>query len=398
MKKIKYIIMAMTGVLFASCMGSDYAEPASKQPEIKQTNVISIDSLKTIKEYSTAINGNSYKEITEDIQILATVTGNDAQGNFYNQISLQDKTGGILVRIGKGGLYGDLPVGQQILLNLKGLYIGGYGKQAQLGMLFEGSVGKIDRFTWPTLYGKVGNIDLNYKETLGEEFDVTKMSDADYIAKHAGRLMTIKNVSFQDANGKNVYAPKDGSATVQGGSVNRALNEYNSRNIVVRTSTFADFANAKLPSGKQNITGIFTRYNNTWQITLLSADDVQTANKYQGIDGTGEGTIESPYDIARALSLIAKGAHNPTEEVYITGIISDIKSISLQYKNADYYLSDDGKTDKQLMVFRGKYLNGADFTAEDQIKVGQKVTIVGKLKLYNTTPEVEQGNKIISIK
>ena len=65
MKKIKYIIMAMTGVLFASCMGSDYAEPASKQPEIKQTNVISIDSLKTIKEYSTAINGNSYKEITE---------------------------------------------------------------------------------------------------------------------------------------------------------------------------------------------------------------------------------------------------------------------------------------------------------------------------------------------
>ena len=203
--------MAMTGVLFASCMGSDYAEPASKQPEIKQTNVISIDSLITIKEYSTAINGNSYKEITEDIQILATVTGNDAQGNFYNQISLQDKTGGILVRIGKGGLYGDLPVGQQILLNLKGLYIGGYGKQAQLGTLFEGSVGKIDRFTWPTLYGKVGNIDLNYKETLGEEFDVTKMSDADYIAKHAGRLMTIKNVSFQDANGKNVYAPKDGS-------------------------------------------------------------------------------------------------------------------------------------------------------------------------------------------
>ena len=87
MKKIKYIIMAMTGVLFASCMGSDYAEPASKQPEIKQTNVISIDSLKTIKEYSTAINGNSYKEITEDIQILATVTGNDAQGNFYNQSS-----------------------------------------------------------------------------------------------------------------------------------------------------------------------------------------------------------------------------------------------------------------------------------------------------------------------
>ena len=69
-----------------------------------------------------------------------------------------------------------------------------------------------------------------------------------------------------------------------------------------------------------------------------------------------------------------------------------------KYGNAEYYISDDGKTTNQLQVFRGFYLDGAKFTSADQIKVGQKVTILGKLTSYNNAAEVNTGSKIISIK
>ena len=51
------------------------------------------------------------------------------------------------------------------------------------------------------------------------------------------------------------------------------------------------------------------------------------------------------------------------------------------------------------MVFRGYWLNGAKFTTAtaSQLTVGKTVVILGKLKDYNGTPEVDQRSKIISI-
>ena len=81
------------------------------------------------------------------------------------------------------------------------------------------------------------------------------------------------------------------------------------------------------------------------------------------------------------------------------GIISSVQEVSPQYGNTTYFISDDGKEDNQLEIYRGKYLDGADITEEnkDNIKVGKKVTVAGKLVLYNTTIEFTTGSKIVSI-
>ena len=55
-------------------------------------------------------------------------------GNIYNELAIQDKTGAIIISIGQSGLYGFLPIGTEILIDLKDLYIGNYGKQAQIGV------------------------------------------------------------------------------------------------------------------------------------------------------------------------------------------------------------------------------------------------------------------------
>ncbi len=115
------------------------------------------------------------------------------------------------------------------------------------------------------------------------------------------------------------------------------------------------------------------------------------------VEPTGEGTLASPYNVAKALAIIRAGTYT-TDEVYVSGIISQIDDIDTgNYGNSTYYISDDGKTSTQLEVFRGYSVNGEKFKAADEIKVGDKVVVLGKLTLYKETPEFAQGSKIVSL-
>lgn len=113
----------------------------------------------------------------------------------------------------------------------------------------------------------------------------------------------------------------------------------------------------------------------------------------------GDGTESNPYNAIAAnniASALASGA-STENEVYVAGIVSYVDDISAQYGNATYYISEDGTRTSEFEIFRGKYLNGESFTSEDQIKVGQKVLVLGKLINYNGTPEMATGSKLISI-
>lgn len=113
---------------------------------------------------------------------------------------------------------------------------------------------------------------------------------------------------------------------------------------------------------------------------------------------TGKGSASDPYTVAEAIAAIKAGA--PTYEVYLTGIISVVDFYSDQYKSLSYYISDDGKS-KDIQVYSGKGLNGADFTSKDDLKVGQKVTIKGIIKAFNKNGtdimEVDKNSTIIKI-
>lgn len=285
---IKYaLILCITG-LITSCMGSDYAAPQLDQNNlpygnntIQETQVTTIKKLKD--KYSSVISQSNYTQINEDIQIKGIVTGNDEQGNIYQEISLQDSTGALLVSIGAGGLHGYLPVGQEILVNLKGLYIGGYGEQCEVGGIYVNtsngskSIGRMDRYTWESHVKLIKTVDPSQASKLTEVFDGSKVTDQDSLKDNCGKLMTIHNVTLADADGKAVYAPNDGSVQLTSNCANRPFQGYSSQNLVLRTSTYADFANAIMPTGKVDITGIFTRFRNTWQILLRSTDDITPA-------------------------------------------------------------------------------------------------------------------------
>ena len=289
MKKIKFIALAFLALTLGSCMGDGYADPdlTEKVPaspygnnSLREKNVISIADLKT--QFATIINSdNGYKLIEKDMMIKAVVTGNDVSGNIYNQVSVQDASGAIIIAINGSGLSGYLPVGQEILVNLKGLYIGSYKKLPQIGgvntKLSDGSLGmgKIERAIWNEHFKILNPGEADASTVVPEEFDLTKLTDAAYMDANVGKLMTLKKVKFASANGTNVWAPDDTNTSLELIDAETGK-KISSSNLVVRNSGYSKFANEVVPQGVFDITGIFTRYNNTWQIVLRSTDDLKS--------------------------------------------------------------------------------------------------------------------------
>ena len=110
-------------------------------------------------------------------------------------------------------------------------------------------------------------------------------------------------------------------------------------------------------------------------------------------------TKVTPITVAAALAAIDALADNGTKaDQCVAGIISQVDYYS---SNAiTYWISDDGTTTSQLEVYNGKGLNGANFTAKTDLKVGDRVTVFGTLKKYvknsTTTPEFDAGSQLLS--
>lgn len=286
------------GLGLTSCMDDDWKAPSGDTPAygnnlLQEKKVISIEDLK--KNYGiTKDMINDTVRIDDGIQIKGVVTGNDAEGNIYNEIALQDETGGILVCIAQGGLCGQIQVGQEILIDLGGLYIGAYRSQPQIGVPYTSTStsgaksvypSRIARAEWQMRFKLIGKPDA--KKLVAKEFDYESLKGNETeLYKYAGCLVKATGVGFAKADGKTTYAPKSEGASTGYGVMRAFKNmttgkDYTTNEFGVRTSCYSDFAAEKLPEGKLTVTGILTcyksqkKYNATAQILMRQQSDVQ---------------------------------------------------------------------------------------------------------------------------
>ena len=321
-KYIKFLVAAMLlGGLATSCMDDDWNDPTGEVAPYGNNDIVEDDakmiSIKELKAKTVDLipssQANDTVRITEDWQLKVRVTGNDIQGNIYNQIAVQDESGeGLLICIQKGGLFGFLPVGQEILVNLKGLYIGIYGNNVQIGVPYTNTSGRtfpsrMNINVWNEHFKILGAADAskvvpekfdtelllnylskNYKVYKDEnnvpfkEFKQLEEKYIDYVKSHRGKLMTLENVEMDGADGKLAWAPEADKDAGNGVSRTVKINGKAQKLMVVRSSTYADFAAKAMPTGKVNLTGIFTvyatnpsKYGYTWQILLRSDSDIE---------------------------------------------------------------------------------------------------------------------------
>ena len=136
MKTRNIFLLALSAIFAAACHTWD--EPSAEagmesygNQYIQETNVVTIAALKT--QYKSVISDNGLQQITKPTQIKVIVTGNDEGSNLYKQLYVSDGTGSLYMSIDKSGIFSEAAVGQCMLIELEGLYIGAYGKQPEIG-------------------------------------------------------------------------------------------------------------------------------------------------------------------------------------------------------------------------------------------------------------------------
>ena len=259
----------------ASCQDGDWDIP---QGIPYGNNLLEAGTTVTIAElqstYSNVIGSDNYKQITEDLWLRCVVNGNDYGDNLYKQISVQDETGGIIIGINGSDQGAFMPVGQKLLISLKDLYIGGYGNQAQIGGLYNGSLGRMELTEWKQ---HVRLIMDNMAEA--QAFGTMKVDTIDFdasktMAQQAGRVVRLSGVTIS-RDGTPVIAPDDGSVSLVSNCVNRTLSGGNAGSkCVLRTSTYAAFKGVTIPTEAVELYGIATIYRGTWQILARTQSDL----------------------------------------------------------------------------------------------------------------------------
>lgn len=317
-KSLIYIytaLLALAGSVSLSSCDDDFERPPMVVPTAKRHANTTIAELKT-KFYTGESNYATLVEKRDDgtdYIIKGRVISSDQAGNFFKQLVIEDETGAIQVNIDSYDLYKTYQYGQEIVIDVTGLYVGAYGKLMQIGSTPNNNYPGRIASDLATKQIEVNGLAEPEKIVAGE-YTIAALNDLisnqeEFLAKQC-RLVSIKDVTFKDA-GKATLADKDKntSRTISDGT----------GDMIVYTSGYSDFYDYYCPEGKGTIVGILSFFNRSWQIRLIGvSEDENVADTMRGLigyelskaPGTGgdtptptptpgdAGTKEKPYTVA----------------------------------------------------------------------------------------------------
>lgn len=260
--KQKIITMGLASLLsLTACSKHNYAD----EPNAKLSLDEATRATHTIAELK-ALYQNKATLISQDVVVEATVVSDDTEGNLYRTAFIQDDTGGIELKLSLGNLSTMYPQGSRVLLKARGMTLGQYGGQVNLG--YASTNERYETSFYPEkLVPKV----LRMRSLGSVSAKATNLSAI--TPSMQGQLIRLDGVQFISSELGLTYAAA-GSKDKQA-NVNRTLVDRSGKQIVVRTSSYAKFAGKTLPEGSGSFTGILTFFNRTPQLLLLREQDAQ---------------------------------------------------------------------------------------------------------------------------
>jgi len=293
----KLLIAVFCGSLFllTSCLDNDFDEAlAPDLPGVHaNTSIAELISRHTI--------GGDDQLIEEDIIIGGVVTANDRSGNFFKSIVIQDGSGGITVRLNSVGLYNTYPVGRQVSVRCRGLYLGDYNGLMQL----NGSAGE-----------EIEELLIEEHLFVGERDQPidTAFVTIDALENNlVNTLVHLDNVQFSRADSEQPYAD---AANRQ--SLNRTIEDCNGNSVIIRSSGYADFASELTPAGSGSVTAILSAFGDTKQLIIRDLNDVNMTSERCASGVTGN---EIPVSLAELRSLFQSGADRAPADRKISGVV-----------------------------------------------------------------------------
>lgn len=262
------LAVAATSAGFVSC-DDDLDRPPVIVPEASYKANTSIAQFKQM--FWDVATSNSYQTIPlnaegDSIILAGHVVSSDKDGNVYQHVYVSDESGAMDFRIYGYDLYESYHIGQEVRINVTGLLVGGYGTQMQIGILYNGGVGGMDKNEFirrAQRNGLPAASDVQPMTVSIADLNAWK-NDKDKLIQWQCQLVRINDVSFV-GGGEKAWCDTKG----EGKSTNRDLQDAAGNKIVVRTSDKCTFASDILPKGTGSVIAILGYYNGTWQLTFM---------------------------------------------------------------------------------------------------------------------------------
>lgn len=264
-------LIVATSVIVVSC-NKKFDEPPVYTPPVITPDL-------TIADLKAMHVSGQYEQITENKTIGGVVIADDRSGQFYKTIVIQDETGGISISLDAYDLYTSYPIGRMVYVKVKGLYLGDYNKLIELGGGVDNSGSTPRLANIPSIlidsYLIKGNLD---NDVTPKVVTIDELNDS-----YQNTLIELDDYEFAAADTSKTFAKPDLSSS----AVNFTLQGCSDKSIILRNSSYADFAGYNVPNGNGKLIAVYTVFGTTKQLNIRDTSDVQFYNPRCGGGGSG---------------------------------------------------------------------------------------------------------------
>ncbi|MDE7375217.1 MAG: hypothetical protein K2N16_00030 [Muribaculaceae bacterium] len=345
-----YIIGAAAALALCGCDQDDFGTIDVQAPVATERANMTILELKTqywndATNYIDTIGIENGVDDGKDYIIAGRVVSSDEAGNVFKSLIIQDETAALALSINSYNLYLKYRVGQEIVINLKGMYIGKYNGLVQLGMpeWYEAGSAWEATFMAPEFFQE--HIELNGFPDAAkiDTLEVNSFSDLpsnpEGLIKWQSQLVKFNNVHFENG-GKEQFSEYHSSG------VNQALIDAEGNSLNLRTSGYSNFWNNVLPEGNGDVVCILSYYGTQgWQLML---NDLEGCMNF-GNPTLSPGAESNPYTVDEAIAQIQAGkSRQGWVEGYIVGAVApEVTSVKA---NGDVEWSADVVMNNTLVI------------------------------------------------
>lgn len=330
-----------------------------------QTNYV-----KQVTEYTQEMADkiSASDRVGQHIIISGRVVSSDYTGNIYKTLVLQDASGAITIGIDATSLYAKYPMGQEVVIDATGMYIGKYNGLMQLGYEKDGGVNRMPLMFFEQHAQRNGAAYIKQPDgsTAMNPVDTTAVtianvnsivSSQDDLRKWQSRLVRFNEVSFVDG-GKETFATLEQTER-------RYITDDNGNQLMVYNSGYSNFWSEIMPAGVGDVVGILSYYASSgWQLLLIDTYgcigfDTKATN----------GSKEKPYSVNRAIQFEQAGNN---KNAWVAGYI--VGAVSSQAQASE------------------------NVTSNDDIEWGPEATTLGTTLVIANEPGIHDINQCLVIK
>lgn len=190
----------------------------------------------------------------------AVVTANDAYGELFHRLVVEDATAAITIVIERNNLYRTYPIGTTLSIDCNGLSLCDYGGKVELGMGL-GDEGYTDGLNSAdeARHLRIAAEATTHPEAQRSRFDEVTAAQID-------RFVRFDGVRFVEHDTWCEMDPESGERI----TTERTLTDADGNHFIVRTLGSASYANEPLPEGEGSLCGVIDYFGGRYTLRVVN--------------------------------------------------------------------------------------------------------------------------------